>query len=192
MSRNLVSRKFLYLRALLIAFAAVFVLAQAQAQCKPPANQNPPLSPAEQASIELNGKNVTVYYCAPSLKGRKVGDQIAPYGKVWRTGANTATTLHTDANLRIGEQRVPAGTYTIYSLPSANGWQLIINKQTGQWGTVYKQDQDLGRVPMTAGSAPSAPVEKFEITFEDTHGNKTQLHLKWGDADVWVPVTAMK
>jgi hypothetical protein len=184
-------RKRIYFQAILLAcVVSLFTVTQAHAQCKPPANQNPPLSPAEQATIELNGKNVTVYYCAPSLKGRKVGDQIAPYGKVWRTGANTATTLHTDANLRIGEENVPAGTYTIYSLPEQNGWKLIINKQTGQWGTVYKEAQDLGRVPMTAGKAPSSPEEKFEISFEGTRGKKTQLHLKWGDTNVYVPVTA--
>lgn len=184
------SRKSLSIKSLLIALAAVFVFAQAHAQCKPPAKQNPPLSPAEQASATLNGKTVTVYYCAPSLRGRKVGEQLAPYGKVWRTGANTATTLHTDANLRIGELNVPAGTYTVYSVPSANGWKLIINKQNGQWGTVYNAGQDLGRVSMTAGTAPSSPVEKFEIKFEDTHGKQTQLHLLWGDTDVYVPVTA--
>lgn len=185
------SRKSVSIGTLLCACTLLlFTAAQANAQCKPPANQNPPLSPAEQATISLNGKSVTVYYCAPSLRGRKVGDQLAPYGKVWRTGANTATTLHTDANLRIGELNVPAGTYTIYSLPSQNGWKLIVNKQTGQWGTVYKESEDLGRIPMTAGTAPSAPVEKFTIKFENTHGKKTQLHLIWGDTNVYVPVTA--
>jgi hypothetical protein len=175
-----------------LAFAAVlFTLAQAHAQCKPPANQNPPLSPAAQASIVLNGKTVTIDYCAPSLRGRKVGDQIAPFDHVWRTGANTSTTLHTDSSLRIRDQIIPAGTYTLYSLPSARGWKLIINKQTGQWGTVYNQAQDLFRIPMFDGVIPSAPVEVFKIHFEHTRGNKTELHLTWGDTNVYVPVTAI-
>lgn len=184
-------RKPIVSRSLLLVLAALlFTLTQAHAQCKPPANQNPPLSPAEEASVSLSGKALTVYYCAPSLRGRKVGDQIAPYGKVWRTGANTATTLKTAANLRIGSQDVRAGTYTIYSLPAESGWKLIINKQTGQWGTVYKESEDLARIPMMKGAAPSSPVERFEIKFEDTHGNRTQLHLMWGDTNVYLPVTA--
>ena len=185
------SRKSLTFRTLLFAIAALaFAFTQANAQCKPPAKQQPPLSPAEQASVSLNGKTVTIDYCAPSLRGRKVGEQIAPYGKVWRTGANTATTLRTEASLRIGDQVVPAGTYTLYTLPSAEGWKLIVNKQTGQWGTVYDQSKDLGRIPMSNGPASTAPVETFKIDFEHTRGNKTELHLLWGNTDVHVPVTA--
>jgi Protein of unknown function (DUF2911) len=184
-------RKSLYCITLLLALGALFfALIQAQAQCKPPANQHPVLSPAAQASVDLNGKALTIDYCAPSLRGRSVGDQIAPYGKVWRTGANTATTLHTDVNLRIHDQVIPAGTYTLYSLPSSSGWKLIINKQTGQWGTVYNESQDLCRIPMTAGAAPSASAEIFKIAFEHTRGNKTELHLIWGSTNVFVPVTA--
>jgi hypothetical protein len=185
------SWKRLSYRTLLLTIATLaFAFAQANAQCKPPAKQQPPLSPAEQASVTLNGKTVTIDYCAPSLRGRNVGDQVAPYGKVWRTGANTATTLHTDANLRISDQVVPAGTYTLYTVPSKEGWTLIINKQTGQWGTVYDQSKDLCRVPMSNGPAPPSPVETFKIDFEHTHGNKTELHLLWGNTDVYVPVTA--
>jgi hypothetical protein len=184
-------RKPLFGRTLLLTIAAAaFALTQANAQCKPPANQHPALSPAEQASVDLNGKALTIYYCAPSLRGRKVGDQLAPYGKVWRTGANTATTFHTDANLRIRDQAVPAGTYTLYTLPSEQGWKLIINKQTGQWGTVYNEWQDLCRISMSDGAAPSTPVEEFKISFEHTSRNKTELHLLWGNNNVYVPVTA--
>ena len=71
----------------------------------------------------LNGKSVTVDYCTPSLKGRQIGKEIVPYDKVWRTGANTATTLKTQTDLRIGNLSVPAGTYTLYTLPSAQGWK---------------------------------------------------------------------
>ncbi|HET9791245.1 MAG TPA: DUF2911 domain-containing protein, partial [Candidatus Angelobacter sp.] len=125
MLRNSLSFKTLPLAFALLLFA---FLPAVHAQCKPPANQHPVLSPAAQASVTLNGKNITVYYCAPSLRGRHVGEQLAPYGKVWRTGANTSTTLKTDADLKIGNQRVPAGTYTIYTLPSATVWKLIVNK----------------------------------------------------------------
>jgi hypothetical protein len=180
-------------RSLIFAAALVFLsLSYIHAQCKPPGNQNPPLSPAEQASVTLNGKPITIDYCAPSLKGRKVGgNEIATYDKVWRTGANSATTLKTQSTLKIGDLTVLPGTYTIYSLPEEHGWKLIINKQTGQWGTVYNQDQDLGRVKMLEGVIPSAPVEQFLINFEHTKGNKTELHLHWGTTNVFVPITAV-
>ena len=178
-------------RTLLLSFAVLcFAFGQAYAQCKPPANQHPVLSPAAETSVLLNGKSITIYYCAPSLRGRTVGDQIAPYDKVWRTGANTATTMVTQASLRIGELVVPAGTYTLYSIPAKSGWTLIVNKQTGQWGTVYNSGQDLGRVKMMDGVMPSAPMEKFTISFDHTRGKRTQLHLMWGLADVYVPVEA--
>jgi hypothetical protein len=176
--------------SLFVAAVVLFSIGFAQAQCKPPANQNPPLSPAEQASVTLNGKLVTIDYCAPSLKGRKVGGELAPYGKVWRTGANSATTLKTQSTLRIGNLIVPPGTYTLYTLPEEKGWKLIVNKQTGQWGTVYNQDQDLGRVDMLEGTIPGSQVEMFVIEFEHTRGNKTELHLKWEKTDVYVPITA--
>ena len=77
---------------------------------------------------------------------------LVPYGQVWRTGANAATTLVTPRDLRIGDTPVPAGTYTLYTLPGESEWQLIINRQTGQWGTEYDQAQDLARIPMQRGA----------------------------------------
>jgi hypothetical protein len=147
-------------------------------------------SPPQQASEMLEGKLITIDHGAPSMRGRKIMGGLVPYDKVWRTGANAATTLTTPVNLKIGDLSVPAGTYTIYSLPSESTWKLIINKQTKQWGTVYNQDQDLGRTDMKRGKAPATPVEQFAIKFEDTHGKKTQLHLIWENTDVFVPVTA--
>jgi len=177
-------------RSFVFAAALILIsLAYAHAQCDPH-SQNPP-SPPEQASVTLNGKPLTIYYCAPSLRGRKVGVELAPYDKVWRTGANSATTLKTQSTLRIRDLIVPPGTYTLYSLPEEHGWKLIVNKQTGQWGTVYNQDQDLGRVDMLEGVIPGAPVEKFLIDFAHTQGDKTELHLHWDTANVFVPITAV-
>jgi Protein of unknown function (DUF2911) len=186
-------RKSLSCRNLLLAFAALFFVSTfANAQCKPPSNQNPVLSPPAQATVTLNNKPITIDYCAPSLRGRQVGDQIAPYDKVWRTGANSATTLTTHSTLRLGKNLIVApGMYTLYSIPSKSGWTLIVNKQTGQWGTVYNENQDLGRVKMMDGVMPSAPVEVFKIGFDHTRGNKTILHLQWGLADVYVPIEAV-
>lgn len=185
------ARKFFACRTSLLVLALfVLAFAQARAQCNPKSD-NPP-SPPAQAAVTLDGKSVTIDYCAPSMRGRKIFGTLLPYDKVWRTGANTSTTLKTDTALRIGTLKVAAGTYSIYSIPSATTWKLIINKQTGQWGTVYNQDQDLGRVNMTAGTAPASPVETFKIAFEETKGNRTQLHLMWENTDVYVPITAMK
>ena len=178
-----------YRNSLLAVTFLLFSLGYAHAQCQPH-NPNPP-SPPEEASVTLNGKPLTIYYCAPSMKGRKIFGALVPYGKVWRTGANSATTLKTQSSLRIRDLIVPAGTYTLYTLPEEHGWKLIINKQTGQWGTVYNQDQDLGRVDMLEGVIPSAPVEKFLIDFAHTEGNKTELHLHWDTANVYVPITAV-
>jgi Protein of unknown function (DUF2911) len=155
----------------------------AQSSAKPIA------SPPATAEVSLNGKQVVIHYNSPRLKGRTIGTTIVPYGEVWRTGANPATTLITSTNLKIGTLSVPAGTYTIYTLPSASQWLLIVNKQTGQWGTVYKQDMDLGRTPMQ-GKTLSAPQEKMSITFENTSGNTTQLHIKWETTDEYVTIKA--
>jgi hypothetical protein len=172
---------------LLLGAMATFA---AHAQEASPANDKKLASPAAQASVTLDGKSVTIDYNAPSMRGRKIMGGLVPYGQVWRTGANPATTLKTAVNLKIGDLTVPAGTYTIYSVPSETTWKLIINKQTGQWGTVYNQDQDLGRTDMMTGPKPAAPVEQFAIKFEKTSGKTTQLHLIWENTDVFVPVTA--
>ena len=163
-----------------------------QAQRASPANDNGKKlpSPPAQASVTLDGKSITIDYNAPSMRGRKIFGGLVPYDHWWRTGANPATTLKTEVNLKIGSLTVPAGTYTIYSIPSETQWKLIVNKQTGQWGTVYNQDQDLGRTDMQKGPTPATPVEVFAIKFENTKGKKTELHLIWENTDVFVPVTA--
>lgn len=152
-------------------------------------SKKPLPSPPATANVMLNGKAVKINYNSPSIRGRKIMGGLVPYDKVWRTGANPATTLITASNLKIGGLEVPAGTYTIYTVPSATQWQLIINKQTGQWGTEYSQDKDLGRTPMT-GKTLSAPQEKMSISFEHTHGASTELHVRWENTDEFVNVTA--
>ena len=149
----------------------------------------PPLSPPETATVSLSGKTITIKYGAPSMRGRKIMGEVVPYDKVWRTGANTATSFDTQANLRIGSASVPAGSYTLYTLPGPSSWMLIINKQNGQWGTVYNQDQDLVRIPMKSATL-SSPQEKMSISFENTKGTTTELHIRWENADESVPIAA--
>ena len=145
-------------------------------------------SPPASAKVTLGGKEIMIKYNAPSRRGRTIMGGVVPYGQVWRTGANPATTLITAADLMIGTLKVPAGKYTIYTLPGATDWQLIVNKQNGQWGTEYNQDQDLGRVPMMKKTAGS-PQEVMSISFENTSGNKTEMHIKWVETDEYVNVS---
>lgn len=167
--------------ATIIAGTSAF--AQADKQSRP--------SPPEQASVSLGGHSITIDYSAPSMRGRKIFGGLVPYDKEWRTGANEATTIKSDVNLRIGNLGVPAGTHTLYSIPSEKGWTLIVNNQTGQWGTVYDAGKDLGRVKMSEGAMPSSPVETFQIKFEDTKDLSTELHLIWDTTNVYVSVTAV-
>ena len=141
-----------------------------------------PLSPPAKAEATLAGKKVRIDYSAPSARGRKIYGALVPYGKVWRTGANSATTLTTETDLLIGGTKVPAGTYTLYTVPSEQGWKLIVNKQTGQWGTEYSQDQDLARIDMTT-SKLSAPAETFTISL-----NNGKLTMDWENTRAEVEV----
>jgi len=156
------------------------------------AQQNPPLSPRKSAEHTFaDGKKVTIDYGSPSIRGRKIMGGIVPYGKVWRTGANEATGFVTDADLTIGGTKVPAGKYTLYTLPGETSWQLIINKQTGQWGTEYNQSQDLARIPMKVESLNS-PVEQMTFSFENTGADSANLVLEWEKTKLSVPLKEAK
>jgi hypothetical protein len=153
-----------------------------------PAGKTMPSPPAT-ADVTLNGKTVTIHYNSPRLKGRTIGSDIVPYGEVWRTGANPATTLITATNLKIGTLDVPAGTYTLFTLPSKDQWLFIVSKKTGEWGIPYPEGNDLGRTPMTGKTLP-ASQENMSISFENTKGSSTELHVKWGTTDQYVTVKA--
>jgi Protein of unknown function (DUF2911) len=154
-------------------------------------NPDKPLpSPAQHAQVNFapSPAAIDISYNSPSIRGRKIMGGLVPYGKVWRTGANPATTLVTTTPIHIGTLAVPAGTYTLYTLPGEQQWLLIINKQIGQWGTEYHPDQDLGRIPMKAVPL-SSPQELMSITFEHTTPTSTQLHIRWETTDRYVPIT---
>ena len=172
-----------------ISLSAPAISAQAmQMEDKP---GQPLLSPAAKAETTLAGKSIVIHYNTPSLRGRVMIGGEDPYDKVWRTGANPATSFVTAGNIKVGDLTVPAGSYTLYTLPEPVGtpWLLILNKQTGQWGTVYKPEMDLGRTPMHAGMLP-ASQEVMSISFEHVHGNAAELHVRWADVDEYVKVEA--
>ena len=180
--------------ALILTVASCF-LAQAPAQTNAPATsasggpQKPLASPPMDVKQTVDGKTVSLHYNAPSKRGREIFGALVPYDKVWRTGANPATALKTEANLKIGTATVPAGSYTLYTLPSTGAWKLIINKQTGQWGTKYDESQDLARVEMKK-TALASPQETMSITLDPFQGKHSTLHVKWDTTDVSVPVQA--
>ena len=147
------------------------------------------LSPAATASVTVAGGTIDIRYNSPQMRGRKIMGGLVPYGKVWRTGANPATTLITSVPLKFGALLVPAGTHTLYTLPSAERWQLILNNQTGQWGLTYNQGMNLGRIPMQA-KPMSAPQEGMTISFENTTPTSTELHIRWETTDRYVVITA--
>ena len=154
--------------------------------------QGKPASPPGEATLKFDdGKTVTIQYSRPSMRGRKIFGGLVPYDEVWRTGANAATSLKTDAALTIGNASVPAGSYTLYTLPGATAWKLIINKQTGQWGTEYDKSQDLARVDMKVGQLP-APLEEFTISFDKTGSNSATLKLEWDTTVASVEVKEKK
>lgn len=146
-------------------------------------------SPPGTAEVSLKGKTITIDYSRPSMKGRKIMGGLVPYGEVWRTGANEATTLTTPVDLTIGGTKVPAGKYTLWTLPSEGTWKLIINKQTGQWGTNYDEKQDLARIDMQK-SELSAPVEQFTISFDKKSEDSADLVMKWEKTSVSIPIKA--
>jgi len=150
------------------------------------AQQKPPLSPPGQAAVTIGAATITIDYSRPSIRGRKIMGDLVPFDKVWRTGANAATTLKTSAALEIGGVRVPAGTYTLYTLPGEKAWKLIINKQTGQWGTQYDQAQDLARVDLTV-AATAAPVEQFTIALSATGPAAGLLAMEWENTKLTIP-----
>jgi hypothetical protein len=145
-------------------------------------------SPPADTSMSVGGGKVTIEYNAPSLRGREVGKSVDPYtGKVWRFGADSATTITTDNDIMIGDLKVPKGAHTLYLLVDDSGWTLIVNNQTKQWGLTYKQDQDLGRTKMST-SPLSPPAETFKIMLKNSGASAGTLEVQWGNMKATVPV----
>ncbi|HET9180695.1 MAG TPA: DUF2911 domain-containing protein [Candidatus Angelobacter sp.] len=177
------TRSFAFAVSLLcVCFATATMAQQQEDKSKRP-------SPPGQAQVTLKGQTITIDYSRPFMRGRKIMGGLVPYGKVWRTGANEATTLTTPVDLNIGGTKVPAGKYTLWTLPSAGTWKLIINKQTGQWGTDYDPKQDLARVDMQKTSL-SAPVQEFTMSFNKKSDDSADLVMQWETTNVSIPIKA--
>jgi hypothetical protein len=146
-------------------------------------------SPPAKASCSLgDGATITVDYSSPRAKGRKIFGGLVPYGEVWRLGANEATTFVTSSEVTVGGTKVPAGSYTLFAVPNADNWKLVISKKTGEWGTKYAgPDSDLARVNMKTSTLPSA-MENFTITFDKT-GSACTMRVEWEKTRASVDIT---
>jgi hypothetical protein len=149
-------------------------------------------SPPEQAQCKFSdGKTITVDYSSPRAKGRKIFGELVPYGQVWRTGANEATTFVTTAGVTADGRDIPAGNYTIFTVPEQNKWTLIVNKKTGEWGVPYKyESEELARIPMSVAKT-SGPMENFTIKF-DQGGDTCTLNIGWEDTQASVKLSEKK
>ncbi len=182
-------KKFALLTASLFAVAT---LASAQMNMSQDKSKRP--SPPASAECKFSdGKTIKMDYSSPRAKGRKIFGEasdkaLVPYGQVWRTGANDATTFVTDSNVTVGGKAVPAGSYTIFTVPKADAWSLVISKKTGEWGTDYPgEKEDLARVPMSVSKTAGA-VENFTIAF-DQGGSKCTLRMEWENTRASVEIT---
>src|ERR1700761_5478749 len=181
-----------------LVFAATTMFAQQSAPAMPSANgaaapaKKAPASPPDKATGTIGGHEVTITYSSPGVKGREgkifTKDGLIshnPHYPVWRAGANSATTLHTDGDLRIGDVNVPKGDYTLFvDISDPDQWSFIVNKKTGEWGLAYDGSQDLGKTKMTM-SKPGASIENLVWKIE---GGK--ISLGWEDHVGTVSVSA--
>jgi hypothetical protein len=143
-------------------------------------------SPPESVATTIAGKKISIDYYAPSMHGRKVMGGLVPFGRVWCTGANWATKITTEASLRMGDLKLPAGSYSIWTLPNQNEWTLIINKQTGQFHLDYDPSLDFGHTKMNLKTLTD-PVETFRIELRNDGSNKGTLALLWETTEASIP-----
>ncbi len=157
------------------------------------AHHEKPLSPPAMTSVALDGAQISVHYSSPAMRGRAIMGGLVPYGQVWRTGANKATSFVTSGDLKVGTLSVPAGSYTLFTLPQApdTPWLLILSKKTGEWGIPYPDGDDLGRTPMHGAKLPKTQ-QSMTISFEHTGKRSTELHVRWENTDESVLIEAVK
>jgi hypothetical protein len=173
-------------RYVLTAAMVAVMTAGAAAQKTTPVHPGKGGSPHVRTEWTVDGAAISIEYGRPFLKGRTVS-AVAPNGRIWRAGADEATTLKTDKPLKFGNLSVPAGTYTLFAVPGDKEWQLVISKETGQWGTAYSEGQDLGRVAMKIGKSGAA-AEQVTWAIDDTATGGV-LRLEWGSTSVGAPFT---
>lgn len=147
--------------------------------------------PAKAACKFADGKTISVAYSSPRMRGRKIFGDLVPFGEVWRTGADNATSFVTKADLVVGGKNIPAGSYTLFTLPTQSNWTLIISKQTGEFGIPYPGEQfDFARIEMKLSKLPS-PLENFTISFDQT-GPSCAMRLDWESTRASIDISEKK
>ena len=147
-------------------------------------------SPHEKVSGTVGGATITVEYGRPYMKGRKIFGELVPYGKVWRTGADAASTFTTTKDLMLGSLHVPAGTYALFTVPGESEWTIILNKVAKTFGAFdYEKNkaQDLGQVKAPVAKL-SSPLEQLTISIESKGGQNGALKIAWENTSVSVPL----
>jgi hypothetical protein len=158
------------------------------------AQEKPRVSPHETVNATVGDAKVSIVYGRPYSKDPKSGEKrtiwggLVPFGKVWRMGADEATILTTDKDITIGGTPITAGSYSLFLLPEGSGAKLIVNKQTGQWGTKYDEKQDLVRIDLKKEAGPK-PVDQFTIVIDQT-GKESNLKLMWEDVQYSAEIKA--
>ena len=174
-----------------IALLASLVITLASLACAQMDKSKRPSPPASAQCKLPDGKMIKTDYSSPRMKGRKIYGDLVPFGEVWRTGANEATTFVTDANVNVGGKSIPAGSYTLFTVPNQDKWTLIINKKNAEWGIPYKYEADeLARIDMKVSKLPS-PVENFTISYAPS-GNGCTLQMDWENTRASVDISEAK
>jgi tetratricopeptide (TPR) repeat protein len=179
-------KKVVLICGLALAGAFTFApVARVQAQIDMPAP-----SPTATLSQKIGLTNVTIAYSRPSAKGRKVFGDLVPFGELWRTGANAATKITFADEVTINNQKVPAGDYSLYTIPTASDWTIVLNKNTKNWGTDgYKQEEDVVRFTVKSEKSSNA-VESFTMNIANNAMNSSDIELAWENTLVRFKVTA--
>ena len=159
--------------ALFVAIAAILITEQSVAQ------NNTPLSPKETIETKFGGAKTTIVYCRPSARGRKIMGKLVPYGEVWRTGANQATTIEFDKPVKIEGKDLAAGKYALFTIPNENEWTIVINKNFDQMGAYnYSESDDVLRV-----NVKPSKTDKFVETFT-IYASKDAVNIDWENTHV--------
>lgn len=172
------------IRKLTLALLCCAFLSVTQAQQL----RTPAPSPTQTIQQDFGISSMQLIYSRPGMKGRKIFGDLVPFGKVWRTGANAATRIKFNDDVLIGGQPLKAGEYALYTIPGENDWEIIINKGSANWGTEYKQEDDLLRTKVKSIKLNDA-VETFTMQFDNVKPASADLKIMWDKTAVAVPIT---
>lgn len=171
------------LAALLLAGAAIAQTPAPDAKPTPVPVRLPQISQAATVKQTVGLNDVTITYSRPGVKGRKIWGALVPYGSVWRTGANSATTIQFSEDVVVEGQPLPAGTYSLHTIPGEKEWTIILNKQANQWGSYsYDATKDALRAKVTP--LAGQPQEWMQFRFEDPTMNTARVVLAWENLQV--------